>query len=262
VLRIGVDAVVFVDDNPGELATVATRWTGLHTVHAKEDAEGTCRALDWYPGLWAWSVGEADALRLADLGAVTLRAQALMASADRQAYLESLQVRLDLALNPQARLARLVELSQKTNQFNLNLRRVSEVEMARRLGDRGHRVVSIRLRDRLADSGIIGLICGRREGGALVIDELCISCRALGRDLEDLMVGEAVRWMLEELPAERVEFKHQTGPRNEPARSWLARLLGHPLVGEQGRESAPAARWAADQADLPVEINRESPDAV
>jgi FkbH-like protein len=260
-LRIGIDAIAFIDDNPGELAAVATRWPGLHTIHAEEDAEATRRLLDWYPGLWAWSVGEADALRVADLGAAAERAREMEASADPREYLESLQVRLDFAANPRAQLGRLVELSQKTNQFNLNLGRIGEVDMAGRLGDRVRRVVSIRLRDRLADSGIIGLICGRREGDALVIDELCISCRALGRNLEDLMVGEAIRWMLEELPADRVEFEHQSGPRNEPARQWQARLLGRPLAGEHGREAAPSARWTADRSDLPVEINRESPDA-
>lgn len=259
-LRIGVDAMAFVDDNPGELAAVAAHWPPLHTVYAEEDADGTCRTLDWYPGLWTWSVGETDLLRVADLGTATLRAQALEQSANREEYLRSLQIRIDLGLNPRARLARLVELSQKTNQFNLNLGRIGEAEMTRCLEDHGRRVVSIRLRDRLSDSGVIGLVSGRRQGEALVIDELCISCRALGRNLEDLLVGQAVRWILEELPADRVEFEHRTGSRNEPARQWLAQLLRHALVGDQGREAVPVTYWTADQVDLPVEINRELPD--
>ena len=259
-LRIGIDAVAFIDDNPGELAAVATRWPGLQTIHAEEDAGATRRLLDWYPGLWAWSVGEADALRVADLGAAAVRAREMEASADPREYLESLQVRLDFAANPRAQLGRLVELSQKTNQFNLNLGRIGEVDMAGRLGDRGHRVVSIRLRDRLADSGIIGLICGRREGDALVIDELCISCRALGRN-----------WRTYGRRGDPVDARGATrrpcrirAPERAPQRAGPAMaggLLGRPLAGEHGREAVPSARWTADRADLPVEINRELPDA-
>jgi len=259
-MRIGTDAVAFVDDNPGELATVAAKWPQANTVLAVEDATATMRALDWLPGLWAWSAGEAAALRIADLEATAERARTQAEAVDPAEYLRSLRVRIDLAINPRPRLARLVELSQKTNQFNLNLRRLGEVQLTSRLESDSHRVVAIALSDRLADSGLIGLVCGYRDGEALIVDELCVSCRALGRNLEDLMVGEAIRWMLEQLPSQRVEFEHQTGPRNEPARQWLARWLGRTLTGEQGREASDIETLSLRSKELPVVLTREPHD--
>ena len=75
------------------------------------------------------------------------------------------------------------------------------------------------------------------------------------------MINEAIRWMLEDLTAARVEFEHCTGPRNDPARRWLASRLGRPLSKDSGRDAVPAADFSAVPADLPVEINREPPDA-
>jgi FkbH-like protein len=163
-------------------------------------------------------------------------------------------VRLLLELNPRQQLTRLHELSQKTNQFNLNLRRFSEVDIAQMLDAPDHRMVLIHLSDRLSDSGPIGLLVARRQGDTLAILELAISCRALGRGLEDLIVAEAVRAIQVELPAARIEFLHHTGPRNGPAREWLAKLTGQTLPSE-GRVAAQEALPRISARDYPVTVN-------
>ncbi|HZT73256.1 MAG TPA: HAD-IIIC family phosphatase [Terriglobales bacterium] len=230
-LNIGEDAILFVDDNAGEIANAAGQLPGLATLHAQEDASMTRRALEYYPGLWSWGDQEADNLRIADLAASQKRLQMAAELSDPAEYLRSLGVELKIEVSPARSLVRCHQLSQKTNQFNLNLQRLSEAALAEALGSRDSRVVLISLADRLADSGPVGLLVAQREGDALVISELAISCRALGRRLEDLMVAEAVHAVLAELPASRVEFLHRTGPRNAPARDWLMRFAG-PLPDE------------------------------
>jgi FkbH-like protein len=158
-------------------------------------------------------------------------------------------------VTPRDHITRLYELSQKTNQFNLNLERFSEVEMARLLQSPDHRVAVIGLSDRLSNSGLIGLLVAHREDETLAVRELAISCRALGRKLENPIVAEAIRAILRELPSREVCFFYRTGPRNNPAREWLARLTGAQLFSE-GQIIATEAlnRIAAETLPVTLEL--------
>jgi hypothetical protein len=89
-LRIGTDALLFVDDNPGELAAVATELPAVKTPLRGPRAEDALAALAWYPGLHRWRVDEADALRARDLAAAKARAETPRRTADPDAYLRSL----------------------------------------------------------------------------------------------------------------------------------------------------------------------------
>ena len=64
-----------------------------------------------------------------------------------------------------------------------------------------------------------------RQGNTLRIEEVCLSCRALGRRLEDSMLTRALRLFAGEQPPSRIAFDVCKGPRNEAARRWLARYL-------------------------------------
>ena len=68
----------------------------------------------------------------------------------------------------------------------------------------------------------------------LIVEELCVSCRAMGRHLEDVMISAAIQGTLSELPAQVVRFVHKVGPRNQPGRSWLARFAATDLGEADG----------------------------
>ncbi len=257
-LRISIDSMVLLDDNPGELAAVAQAYPQIHTIHADADAFLTTRTLFFYPGLWSYGRSETDAVRVADLEASAERDKLLSQAANGQDYVRSLAVRLTFSVNSQPQLERLAELSHKTNQFNLSLSRLGQTELAHCFQSADCRVVSIRLVDRLSDSGIVGLVVGRREGDALHVQEVCVSCRALGRQLEDVMLGEAVRLILAQLPAREVQFHYRIGPRNAPARMWLEKVTGAPLPGAEGSVLAPGQLMQPMAADVPVEIILEA----
>jgi predicted enzyme involved in methoxymalonyl-ACP biosynthesis len=112
-------------------------------------------------------------------------------------------------------------------------------------------VVGCHLRDKLSDSGLIGMLIARREANGLVVTEATVSCRALGRQLEDLMLAEAVRGIMAELPAGEVRFEFRTGPRNGPGREWLARFTDKPL-GESGTVEVWNALQKVCAHDYPV----------
>lgn len=249
--NIAPDSFLLIDDNVGELAQVSARHPGLRLLHASAAGEVTSLALSRYPGISRG--GEEFAGRAADLGANVERAALAAQAIDETAYLEALKAELTFALDPARDRARLTDLSRKTNQFNLALRRLDEVEVDGYLTAADRCVVHIRLADRLADSGSVGVLFGRREGETLIIEELCISCRALGRKLEDVMVIEAIRGGLLRLGATSAAFDYRQGPRNQPALDWLATFTGVAVAGEAGRLAAPAAK-IAETPKTPVSI--------
>lgn len=249
--NIGSDAFLLIDDNVGELVQVGSHHPGLRLLHAGGAAEATALALTRYPGLPR--PGQAFAGRAADLAANVERAALAASAVDDDAYLAALKAELTFALDPAEDLTRLAELSRKTNQFNLALRRFDEVEVHRYLTAPDRCVVHVRLADRLADSGSVAALFAHRESDLLVVDELCISCRALGRKLEDVLVAEAIRAGLRRLGAGQVAFDFRTGPRNQPALDWLTGFVGRPVTGDAGRLNLSADR-IAETHGAPVAI--------
>jgi FkbH-like protein len=247
-LNIDPGAVLFLDDNAGELLEVQSALPGVRWLQAVPDAADTARWLDWFPGLFAFARTEADGLRAADLRANREREVALAgAGSDLGAYLRELGV--TLTFEQQAHMARVAELSGKTNQFNLALARLSEGEVRARDADPAYQISTARLQDRLTDSGIIAIAIARRDGERLLVEELCVSCRALGRRIEDLIVAGMLAGGRVFEGAQTVEFAVAEGPRNRPARDWLTRFAGD----GSSTVSADRVREAATHPDVVIQ---------
>jgi FkbH-like protein len=253
-LRIAPAAMLFVDDNPGELAAVAGVMPELRCLHAGNPEE-MAYALTVFPGLHGYKVDENDALRVADLAAVSIREELAQRADDPNEYLRSLAVHLDFLLDDARAVPRLHELSIKTNQFNSGLLRLSENEVARRLADPTYGTVAVSLRDRLSDSGMIAALFARHTDDRIVVEELSISCRALGRSLEDIIVMEALLGLTAGRHVQEVVFNLKHGPRNQPSRDWLARFAASGTASETGYLMPWDAQEAARRLRaLPVTI--------
>jgi FkbH-like protein len=222
--RIGEDTVVFVDDNAGELLTVGIGCPEVQLVHADVDADRTVDALRWQAGLWRWSGDEAAAVRATDLTANADRERLLEEAEDFDRYLEELGVRVAISVDREDDVARLADLSGKTNQFNLNVSRLSDVDLSRAIRDPHCNVASVALADRLSESGVIALLVARHENRRLTVSELAMSCRAMGRGLESILISQT----LQALPCwehvQEVCFLVSVTDRNLPARRWVAEV--------------------------------------
>ena len=91
-------------------------------------------------------------------------------------------------------------------------------------------------------------------GDALCIDEVCVSCRALGRRIEDTMLTQAVRLIGHAWAPERVVFNVRKGPRNGPARDWLERYAGVRLDDDATEVQVSFARIARCEVSPAVSI--------
>jgi len=215
-LRVGIDSILFVDDNPAELLEVSNVYPDIRTLLARSPAE-TLFALELFPGLFRWKTTAEDIGRIRDLEAVSKRT-GTTAGTD---YLATLGTEVEFYLNPSSQLTRISELLNKTNQFNLTLLRLNEAEVSKHMKS-GTFFVTAGLRDRLSDSGIISLVMAHIDGVDVIVDNVCISCRALGRGLEDYLIRQSLAGIKKhsglENPQEILHFVE--GPRNAPAKAW------------------------------------------
>ncbi|NND00944.1 MAG: HAD-IIIC family phosphatase [Gammaproteobacteria bacterium] len=244
-LLIGTDSILFVDDNPGELAAVKSQIPDIHSIHASQTANQTKRAIEYYPGLWRWKIEIDDSKRIADLRASNQRQLQLATSPDPRDYFRSLEVKLIIRVNKPEHMGRLADLCGKTNQFNLALRRFSQTELMKKKENKNGCVVGVQLKDRLSDSGIVAVIVAERAGLQLKIEEICISCRALGRQLEDIMILETIRSMPVFAEVTEVLFQMSRGPRNGPAIEWLSGT-----VRAQNKQDPLQPGWHKVPADI------------
>lgn len=274
--NIAAEAFLHLDDNPGEIVQVVAEIPGIDFLHADDEAELTVEELGHYPGLFAWTITESDRLRAGDIAAAAKRKKAIAESGngeefDRDSFLRSMGTRVELAMNPPELYDRLCSIPIKTNQFNLALNRLSEVDVKGYLDKPDAYAVAFSLKDNLSDSGNVGALYAHVEDDALIVDELCVSCRALGRGIEDILIRDGLLFIRDvtDHPLKTVRFKYRHGPRNGPALSWLAEFSGiAPAIadGQEGDENNAVEEIAVPfdaldersngQADAPVIVTR------
>jgi FkbH-like protein len=133
-----------------------------------------------------------DRMRAAQYQDNAARSAALGAASDMGAYLASLDMVAHVARFDEAGRARIAQLVNKTNQFNLTTRRYSESEVAAFESDPDAFGLQVRLQDRFGDNGMISVLLCRREGARWLIDTWLMSCRVLNRRLEEQLLNVLV----------------------------------------------------------------------
>ena len=185
-----------------------------------------------FPGIHRFALTATDAVRIEDLAAAQRRAHQLQEAADPEEYLRSIGIELSFRVDNSDALERMAQLSNKTNQFNTALTRKSQTEVAKRLLEGSLHAVTVGLTDKFSDSGTVCVLFAANSGNNLNVEEICISCRALGRGLESAMIMQAIQLLATETTTS-VTFSYAHGPRNEPALTWLGDVAGE-LVDETG----------------------------
>jgi FkbH-like protein len=184
-LNIGIDSLVFVDDNPFERNIVRRELPMVKVPELPED-----------PSFWATRIADAGYFEALDITkedidrrqlyqAAKVLSDGVVPTTDVEGYLKSLNMRLIWSRFTPVAMKRVTQLINKTNQFNLTTCRYTDAETAAMLEDPSVLGLHLRLIDRYADHGIISVIIGRDGGdGELDIDTWLMSCRVLGRGIE------------------------------------------------------------------------------
>lgn len=183
-LNIGLDSIVFVDDNPAERALVANE---LPEVATPEIGNSVCRfaeILESEHYFEAHKVVQEDLERVGYYNSNAQRSAAQAAFGNYDEYLVSLEMKAEIAPFAPVYLERITQLINKTNQFNLTTRRYTSAEVEAIAQDSDHVTLYGRLADRFGDNGLVTVLIGHVVGEVLEIDLWLMSCRVLNRKME------------------------------------------------------------------------------
>lgn len=188
-LNIGLEHMVFVDDNPAECEQVRRELPVVTVIELPRCPELYVEAL-CSQGLFD-TLGQSDEDRRRGqlYQQRSLAETARSASTNLEDYYRDLDMQLTLASVDSRSRTRAAQLTQKTNQFNVTTVRYSEAELDARLGDPDDMLVAVGVRDRFGDNGIVGLMMARAETDRLAIDTFLLSCRVIGRTVETAMLA-------------------------------------------------------------------------
>jgi FkbH-like protein len=191
-IDLGLDSFVFLDDNPAERKRVRDALPSVAVPELPEDPS------EWLPVLQAaayfeqTSLSKEDRQRAGFYKANALRAAQLERIGNHDDYLRSLGMTLSIAPFDDSGRKRIAQLISKSNQFNLTTRRYSEAEIAGLQSRSDAMTIQARLEDIFGDNGMISAVICRQTGQRLEVDTWIMSCRVLGRRVEEAILQYVV----------------------------------------------------------------------
>lgn len=242
-LSLGLDSLVLLDDNPVERAQVRQALPQVAVPELPDDPSLHARTLLWAGYFEAAQFTETDRERAQQYTENARRVVLERSSRNLDEFLQSLEMRAQIAPFDAAGRPRIAQLVARSNQYNLTTRRLTEVEIAEMEGDPSLVTMQVRLADAFGDNGMVSVLVARPAGPALDIDTWLMSCRVLGRRLEQAMLDALV----EQAAArgfDRITGTYLPTDRNGIVREHYAGL-GFTLVST---EPDGATRWVLDVA--------------
>lgn len=184
-LNIGLDSIVFFDDNPSERRIVAEYLPDVLVVEVPADPAMYVRALGSSFAFEWPSVSEEDGTRTQTYRANIMRGELEGNEADYSGYLKSLKMQLTISEAQDVDFDRVTQLFAKTNQFNFSGKRYSTKELHSIDESTNRYCYCFRLRDAFSDFGIIAVAVIQTNRSSADLHNVVLSCRVFGRGIED-----------------------------------------------------------------------------
>ncbi len=219
-LDLGLDSFVFLDDSPHEREAMRRLAPEVRVPELPADPALRPDFLRNYSALWPLRLTAEDRSR-SEYYAVQSKARVLQRQAGSlDDYLGALGQRLLVEAVTQATLPRIAQMHARTNQFNLTTQRLTEAELGAMMADEvGHCVLLGRLNDRFGDHGTVICACVRLVEKSAEIATFLMSCRVIGREVEQAFLGALLQHLIARGVAQ-VEGVYVASGRNTPARDF------------------------------------------
>jgi len=193
ILNIGLDSLVFVDDNPVERELVRDFLPMVNIPEMPEDPAEFTKTLDKYLFFETISFSDEDKARSKYYKDNAKRKQLETQFDDISEYLKSLEMEAEMGEFDSFNLPRIVQLINKTNQFNLTTIRYTESEVLSMQESENYYCRWFKLKDKFGDNGLISvLITEKQNEETLYIDTWLMSCRVISRSMEEFIMNEIV----------------------------------------------------------------------
>jgi len=221
--NIGADAVVFVDDSQMEVAEVQGVFPEMECLVFPKDYEGVWSLLKHLRHAFGKSaINDEDLIRMKSIREAPALHAVELNSASLDDFLRGASASVCIEISRSAQDNRAFELVNKTNQFNLNGKRLTAVEWRSYFLDPDAFLMTVTYEDKYGRLGKIAAVLGKSQGKMVQIDHWVMSCRAFSRRIEH----QTLRQIFDRFQAEEISFDCQPTARNIPLQEFFADLLG------------------------------------
>jgi len=239
--NVGADSVVFLDDSPMELATVAAAHPTVECMlFPKNDPAAAMELFRLLRDRFGKvEISETDRLRLKSIRA---SAAAGISGSSKETDLDTLKaakgnITITSGRNPAD--PRALELINKTNQFNLNGRRVSDAEWHAFRSDPASFAAVVSYEDVYGPLGKIAVLCGRSDGESLSVSSWVMSCRAFSRRIEHHLL----QWAFDRFDIQEILLDYAPTERNWPLQEFLRGVAAGEALNRISREGFLQQSW-------------------
>ena len=221
-LNIGLDSLVFVDDNPKEIGEVMERLPVVSCVTVPEelaDLPGLLAETDFFDFV---EVTDEDRRRTEMIVADNRRHQA-QETMSQDDFIRSLDLHIDVFKVEKQHLARVTQLINKTNQFNLTTVRRTQDEVEALTVAKDTLLLGMNIKDKYGDYGLVGVSILKKLNKTCFIDTLLMSCRVLGRGVEQTLIAKIAE-AAETLGCDEMRGRYIPTPKNAMVKDLYGRF--------------------------------------
>lgn len=238
-LNIGLDSMVFLDDDPTNRALVRSTVPEVEVPELPRDPKEYARFLNTLPYFPAEATTDEDAMRGNLYVTERLRKEEEKSHQSREDFLASLQLEMTVCEDDASCIPRLAQLTEKTNQFNTDKRPLSEAEIHGAIAHPTRHVFYVSLTDRFGDYGVILFALVEEGGEAWHISQLLMSCRVFGRAVEDAFFA-TLAGRAKAAGATSITISYTETPKNIPAKEFIDRYFTDNVHWLNAKTIAPA----------------------
>ena len=192
-LDLGLQSFVFWDDNPFERDKVKKNLPEVLTIDPHKDISYWPDQLKEIIELSKFDITKEDKKKLYQYKIRSKFVKDKKKSSDESKYLKSIKLKAKRLNIDKSNIARAVQMTQKTNQFNLRTIRYTQNQIENLCKNKKNIIFLISLKDIYGDHGITGLFIAKNiNKNSIFVDTILLSCRVLGRNLETWILREMV----------------------------------------------------------------------
>ncbi len=221
-LNIGIDSLVFIDDNPAECELVKQQLPEVEVINLTGDPDNYINQMNSVDSLNTIFLTEEDLNRNRMYVADEKRKELEHSYTNLDEYLTSLEMQAFIKVNNPTHAQRVSQLTQKTNQFNLTTKRYTIEDIKNFLTDNKHRIYTLHLVDKFGDNGIVVMAIVELKNDKWIIDTFLMSCRVIGRQAETALLNsileDATKSNINIVRGEFIKTK-----KNEPAEDFYSK---------------------------------------
>jgi len=219
-LNIGLEAMVFLDDDPTNRATVKAMLPEVEVPELPINPADYAKFLINLPYFPSEAVTDEDKMRGNMYVTERLRLEAEKSFSNRDEFLKSLGLELQIFVDDLSSIARLAQLTEKTNQFNANKQPLTEEEMLVLINHPEYKVFHGRLTDRFGDHGIVNLAIVKQQDEVWHLEQLLMSCRVIGRGVEEAFLA-TIGQSAKNNQVSRLTINFTQTAKNKPAEDFV-----------------------------------------